>query len=319
MITANGDDVTNRISQLSVRGKEISVPSVEIDGLKVNAVGRFLRIATIWDEEWLELGKMFEPIGFVNALQESNLKADVFAFSGSLESQDTPLKGRVEIDNVAVVRTDDYKAWWDGLPQVTRKNTRRAAKKGIEVHTAKLDDDFVRGIKAIYDETPIRQGRRFWHYGKDLDVIKRENSSYQDRCELLGAYFSGELVGFIKFVYVGESARIMQIICMDAHQDKRPIVALIEQAVSICHQKGIKYLIYGKYTYGKKKGGGIVEFKQRLGFQQVDFPRYYVPLSLRGRIGLLARLHLGVIEILPARLTNQLLAARTKWLRWRGA
>ena len=35
-----------------------------------------------------------------------------------------------------------------------------------------FDDALVRGISRIYDETPTRQGRRFWHYGKDLDAAK---------------------------------------------------------------------------------------------------------------------------------------------------
>ena len=36
------------------------------------------------------------------------------------------------------------------------------------------------------------QGRKFWHYGKDLNTVKRENGTYLDRCEILGAYYSGQ-------------------------------------------------------------------------------------------------------------------------------
>ena len=88
------------------------------------------------------------------------------------------------------------------------------------IRLAKLDDDFAAGIKAIYDATPVRQGRQFWHYGKDIDTVKRENGSYLDRSEFLGAYYSGQLVGFMKLVYVGDAARSMQILCLNAHQDK---------------------------------------------------------------------------------------------------
>jgi len=214
-----------------------------------------------------------------------------------------------------VIRTDDYKAWWEALPQETRKYTRQAAKKGIEIRSAVLDNDFAAGIKAIYDEAPVRQGRKFWHYGKDLDTVRRENSTYLDRCEILGAYYSGQLVGFMKFVYVGDAARIMQILCLNAHQDKRPMTALIAKAAEICHQKGLKYLIYGKFTYGRKTDSGIAEFKRRLGFRQKDFPRYYVPLSLRGRIALKLGAHRGWLALLPTKLINHLLNFRSWWLQ----
>jgi hypothetical protein len=78
-----------------------------------------------------------------------------------------------ELDNAAVIRTDDYKAWWEALPQEARKYTRQAAKKGIEVPSAVLNNDFAAGIKAMYDETLVRQGRKFWHYGKDCSTRVR--------------------------------------------------------------------------------------------------------------------------------------------------
>jgi len=43
-----------------------------------------------------------------------------------------------------------------------KKYTRRTAiKKGVSVPVVKFGDEFVKGIKAIYDESPLRQGRRF--------------------------------------------------------------------------------------------------------------------------------------------------------------
>ena len=256
-----------------------------------------------------------DPTKFVNALRASGLPADIFAFSGPIDGTPVEGGGQFEIDNVAVIRTDDYKAWWEGLPQEARKNTRRAVKKGIEIRSAALDNGFAAGIKAIYDEAPIRQGRKFWHYGKDLDTVKQENGTYLDRCEFLGAYYSGQLVGFMKFVYVGDAARIMQILCLNAHQDKRPMIALIAKAAEICHQKGLKYLVYGKFTYGRKTDSSIAEFKRRLGFEQMDFLRYYAPLSLRGRIALKLGAHKGWRALLPPKLINDLLKIRTWWLQ----
>ena len=311
----HGDGVSVQKSEFRVKGRSFLVPMCRIEGREVVAVGRWLRIATLRDEEWLEGEPVADHTQFVKALRTSGLPADIFAFSGPIDAAPVDDDGQFELDNAAVIRTDDYKAWWDALPQETRKYTRQAAKKGIEIRSVVLDHDFAAGIKAIYDETPVRQGRKFWHYGKDLDTVKRENGTYLDRCEILGAYYSGQLVGFMKFVYVGDAARIMQILCLNAHQDKRPMTALIAKAAEICHQKGLKYLIYGKFTYGRKTDSGIVEFKRRHGFQQKDFPRYYVSLSLRGRIALKLGAHRGWLALLPTKLINHLLNFRTWWLQ----
>jgi hypothetical protein len=302
-------------SEFRMQGKSFLVPMCTIEGREVISIGRHLRIAMLNEEEWLEGESVADPKRFVNALRASGLPADIFAFSGAIGAM--PIDGSIqfETENWAVIRTHNYEAWWEGLPQEARKNVRRAAKKGIEVRSATLDDEFATGIKAIYDETPIRQGRKFWHYGKDLDIVKRENATYLDRCELLGAYYFGQLVGFVKFVYVGDAARIMQILCLNAHQDKRPIFALISKSVEICHKKGLKYFIYGKFTYGRKTDTSITEFKRRLGFEQKDFRRYYVPLSLRGRIALKLGTHKGWLELLPPTLYSTLLKIRTWWLR----
>jgi hypothetical protein len=309
-----GEDVSNGTSEYRIKGRSYVVPATRIEGHRVIAVGRWLRIATLQDEEWLEGELVADPPRFVDSLRSSGLRADIFAYSGPIDSTSVHPLGRCDHDNVAVIRTDDLKAWWDGLPQEARKNTRRAAKKGIEVKVATFDDVFVSGIKAIYDETPVRQGRMFWHYGKALASVKRDNGTYLDRCEFLGAYLGGELVGFMKLVYVGNAGRIMQILCLNAHQDKRPIVALIARAAEICHAKGMKYLIYGKFTYGRKTDSSIAEFKRRLGFEQKNFPRYYVPLTWRGRMAVGLGAHAGWLAILPPILINLLLDLRSWWL-----
>jgi hypothetical protein len=119
----------------------------------------------------------------------------------------------------------------------------------------------------------------------------------------------------MKFVYAGNVARIMQILSMNAHQDKRPMTALVAKAVEICHQKGMKYFVYGKFIYGRRADSGVVEFKRRLGFEPVELQRYYVPLSLRGRLALKLGLHKGWRELLPPKLVSHLIKFRAWWLQ----
>src|SRR5208337_3805227 len=128
----------------------------------------------------------------------------------------------------------------------------------------------------------VKQGMPFAHHGKDFDTVKKEHSTMLDRSEFIGAYHGSELIGFIKLVYMEKIASILNINSKDRHYDKRPANALIAKAVEICEQRKITHLLYGKFTYGNKTNSPLREFKHRNGFEEIRFPRFYVPLTLRG-------------------------------------
>lgn len=285
--------------ELRARGRTLRVPSAMIDGRRVVVQGRLPRLAAIQDEEWVEEGRLDDPEKFIDGLRRSGLSADLFTFSQEIGRTGTQLEYPHDVDNAAVIRTSDFDAWWRALPQEARKNVRRSGKRGVELRTVSLDECLVRGIKKIYDETPFRQGRPFWHYGKDLETVLRENSTYLERSRFLGAYLGAELIGFVKWTRVGNVARIMQILALASQQDKRPMNALVAKAAEICSQDGVSYLVYSKFTYGRKGEDSVTEFKRRMGFEALLYPRYYVPLSARGawlfRIGA----HRGWVELLP--------------------
>jgi hypothetical protein len=182
----------------------------------------------------------------------------------------------------------------------------------VIVRIAQFDDELARGIHRIYSATPIRQGRRFWHYGKDFETVKREHATYLSRSEFIGAYANEELIGFIKMVYVDRVATLFHIFASDEHHDKRPMNALVAKAVEVCAAKGMQYLIYGKYTYGNKSKSPLAEFKRRNGFQQIDFHRYYVPLTLTGTLALKLKLHRGLTGMLPSGILTTLVEIRRR-------
>ena len=176
--------------EISVKGKSIQVPSAVVDCRDVVVVGRVLRMARIHDEEWVEAPPLDDVAAFLTALGRTALRADIFTFTQPLETANLGLLPfRAEPYDLAVVPLTTFAAWWENLPQESRKNTRKAEKKGVVARVASFDDEFVRGIKSLYDETPVRQGRRFWHFGKDLDSVRRENATYLDRCDFVAAYF----------------------------------------------------------------------------------------------------------------------------------
>jgi hypothetical protein len=119
----------------------------------------------------------------------------------------------------------------------------------VVVRSVPFTDDLVAGIVDIYNETPIRQGRPFWHYGKTFEAVKQMNATYLERSGFLGAFLGDELIGFLKIVYVNRVARLMQIVAKDAHRDKRPMNALIAKAVELCETKNCTDLVYGNYRY----------------------------------------------------------------------
>jgi hypothetical protein len=150
----------------------------------------------------------------------------------------------------------------------------------------------------------------FWHYQKGFEAVQRENATFLDRSVFIGAYFNDELIGFIKMVAVGTTFATLQVISKKRHSDKKPMNALIGKAVQICEAKGVSHLVYGSFTYNGHYSS-LTEFKRRNGFEQVNIPRYYVPLSIKGHLALRANLHRGLAHCLPASVVSRLRALRT--------
>jgi len=152
----------------------------------------------------------------------------------------------------------------------------------------------VQGIKDLCDETPVRQGTRFWHHGKSFEAIKEVHGTYCERAEHIGAYLGEELIGFIKMVYVDNFAKTMHVISKEKYFDKRPTNALIAKAVEICAEKGLSHFVYGEYKYLGKEKSSLAEFKRRNGFEEAKYPRYFAPLTMKGRLAVQTGLHLGM-------------------------
>jgi hypothetical protein len=302
-----------KLVEVRVEGKTFRVPSAEIQGRTVTVRGKWLKVATVQDEEFVSGEPVADPQSFISALRGERLGADVFTFAQPLNDLTPKHDYPLEWDNAAVIPITTYEAWLNSLSQDTRRNVKKAAKQGVNLRIADFNDTLVRGIVEIYNETPVRQGRRFWHYGKSFELVKEETATYLDRSDFIGAYFGEELIGFIKMAYVNGGAHIIHILSKVAHADKRPTNALIAKAVEVCAGKGVSRFVYCKYVYGKNDTSPLTEFKRRNGFEQVQYPRYYVPLSLKGKVALGINLHHGWRNLLPRRLFVALLATRRRF------
>jgi len=178
-----------------------------------------------------------------------------------------------------------------------------------------FDDALVKGIWEIYNESPLRQGRRFPHYGEDLDTVYAESATFLDSSFFVGAFLGDKLIGFVKLTTdeTGTRANLMNILSLVEHRDKAPTNALIAHSVRACATRGISQLVYQRFTYGNKQADGIMKFKQGNGFKQVDLPRYYVPMTALGWVAFRLGLHRPLVDHLPEPVAVKLRQLRNSW------
>ena len=263
-------------------------------------------------EEWLE--DIEDPESLIKDLMRSKPKIDIFNFWQRVPDTIPKYKYYMEWDNVAALPIKSFDHWWQKqIDFKVRNKIRKSQKVGVEVKIVAFDDEFIECVRKIYDETPIRQGKPFWHYNKGFNYIKNELSDNLNRAEFIAAYNENELIGFIKLLYTEQYALIVLILSMIKHRDKSPTNSMLSKVVELCDEKKIPYLVYDKYGYGKKGSDTLRDFKRHNGFERVNLPRYYIPLTLKGKIILKLNLHRGLIEMFPEKIIGFLLGLRKKW------
>jgi hypothetical protein len=285
----------------------------EICNQQIRVAGRWVRIASLDADKYIFLD---EPSTVIEHLKRSKRKVDLFTFLQRVSEPEPKYTYPMEWDNMAVVSITTFDDWWNKqIGFKARNKAKQAEKKGVVIREVEFDDSLARGIWAIYNETPVRQGRRFPHYGKDYDNVYREEATYLSNSIFIGAYVGDLLIGFIKLVHdqTSTQAGLMNIVSMIAHRDKAPTNALLAQAVRSCAQRGIRHLVYSNFAYGKKQRSGLSDFKERNAFVRVDVPRYYVPLTLRGALALRSGLHHRFVDHLPESIAAKLRAYREAW------
>lgn len=293
---------------------------VMVNGVELRITGSLLRTAR------LELDKyefLEDPDSLIKAMKGCGSRIDVLHFlervPDTLDAS-TPVTTRYNYplvwDNLAVLPVSTYENWWNQqIRNAPRGRVRTAEKKGVTVREVPFDDATVRGIQEVYNECPIRQGKPFSHYGEDFETVRGNAGTFPDRSIFAGAFLGDQMIGFIKLVTnaARTQACLMHIVSMVQHKEKAPTNALIAQAVRSCAERNIRYLVYQNFAYGKKERDSLSDFKERNGFQRVDLPRYYVPLTIKGRVALQLGLHKPLTDHLPESLLAKLRELRSTW------
>ena len=299
--------VNTFIRDTLINGEPSRIECLEVFG-QTYAISQGAVTTVHLEDEWFDDVRAPRPV--IATLKEGPVHADIFTFWQRLPNTEPLFEFYHEWDSIAALPVTTLDHWWNKqIRPVTRNLIRKAQKKGVEVRETTFDDDFVRGMTDIFNEAPVRQGRRFWHYGKDFETVKQQFSRYLFREHLLGAYHEDELIGFIMLADAGTYGSLGQIISKLRHRDKSPTNALVAKAVEVCAQKHLPYLVYAHWG-----DGPLVDFKRHNGFAETRLPRYYVPLTRKGQLAIALGVHGGWKQLIPIQLRAQLKRLRSRWL-----
>jgi hypothetical protein len=287
-------------------GKPIHLDCVRINGQTYCITGGLVKIVSV-EKEWYE--DVHDPASVITALIDVEPKLDIFTFWQRVPETEPKYQYYTEWESLAVLPIKSFDYWWNKQAKGTTRNiVRKSQKAGVEVREAAFDDDFVQGMVDVFNDAPVRQGRRFLHYGKDFETVKRQFSRFLFREVLIGAYYQGELIGFAMVADAGRFGVLGQFISKFKHRDKGTNNALMAKTVETCERRQLSFL-----TYGFWGGNTLVDFKRHSGFEEVKVPRYFVPLTPKGQLALKLGLHRGWGKAFPDRIRSPLKKLRKFW------
>jgi hypothetical protein len=287
------------------KGRAVTVRALQMDNKRLVVQGRCLTVARLKDEWYEDIG---DPEMIIKDLRNSKFRPDLFTFWQRLPDTVPLYSYYSEAEALSAIPLKDFQHWWEKqISSDTRKKAKRSAKRGVEIRVVTLDDAFIRGVMGVFNENPVRRGKRFWHYGKDVETLKKGLSRDLERSQFIGAYDGENLVGFVKLVYAeGRFANPGLIVSKLEARKKYVDNALIAKSVELCCQDRIPFL-----TYTNWRRGSHAEFLVRNGFQKITVPRYWIALTPKGKIALKLGWHRDVRSYIPDELLAALLKLRS--------
>jgi hypothetical protein len=234
-----------------------------------------------------------------------NFDVDVFTFikrnwlHSSINSKNT---WKIGDDNIAILHLTNYTYWWNTMRKKTRNMVRKAEKNAVVTCKAIPNTALAKGIWMIYNETPIRQNRAFPHYGKKLKNVSNKVLLSTDHI-FVGSYFENKLVGFVDLILGENIAIISQLLSLQKYWNKAINNSLIAKTVEVCIDFKVEWIMYGRIG----NHPSLDKFKYNNGFKKFSLTRYYLPLSLKGKIAIKMGLHRNSKDLIPKKMLNFLL------------
>jgi hypothetical protein len=294
---------------LRIKGVPVHFDAIQVQNQTFVISGKIAKTASLRRDknEWLE--DVSDPEEVRRALKKAPMRIDFLKFWQRIPETEAKFAYYYETRQIAAIPVKTYKNWFEKqISPKARNKIRKTEKHGVVIGETRLNDELVRGIMGIFNQSPVRRGKRFWHYGKDYQTVKTEMSLDLEQSIFITAYYERELIGFIKLLLADRCAVITLILDMVAHRDKAPMNGMIAKAVEICAERKIPYIIYTVWRRGEHG-----EFQESTGFEKIPVPEYFVPLTLKGAIALRLGLHKGLRGLIPEKMMVWLLALRANW------
>jgi hypothetical protein len=306
------DTITHQ-ETVRVRGVPVRFDAIRVKNQTFIIYGELIKTASLGKDlsEWVE--DVHDPEEVIRVLKSAPVKIDLLSFWQRVPETEPKFNYYKEWRQIAAIPIKDYKHWFEKqINPKARNKIRKGSKFGVTFQETELNDEMVQGIVAIFNQSPVRRGKPFWHYGKDFDTVKKDMSADLKDSVFITAYHEKELIGFIKLYLTDRYALITLILDKTTHRDKAPMNGMIAKAVEICAQRKIPHIIYTVWRRGEHG-----QFQESNGFERIPVPHYYVPLTLKGWLTLKLGLHNGIKGLIPEKMMIRLLALRTKWYSMR--
>src|ERR1700735_379130 len=100
--------------EISVKGKAVRAPAMTVNGHSMVVSGKWIKMAAVHDESYLEGGAVADPESIISRLKEWEANPDKFRFEQLITDGTPRFKYPMEMDNAAVIPITTYKDWWDG-------------------------------------------------------------------------------------------------------------------------------------------------------------------------------------------------------------
>ena len=97
---------TQKNIEVAIKGKWFTVPALEVNGKDIIVRGKWIRIARVEAEEWLE-SELDDPQGCAQTLKKQrsgDLRADILTFAQKLPSVRPKYEYPVEWESIAAIR-----------------------------------------------------------------------------------------------------------------------------------------------------------------------------------------------------------------------
>lgn len=299
---------------VSERGVRKRQRAVEWGDATILSPQRPMAMASLLDEDYLD-GEIVDLGSLKTFLAGLDSPPWFFRYSTLAHLGACAGGGTFDVDNRSCLRVEDPDYWGKKVvAKDVRESLRRIRREGVEVREMPFNASSCEDISTLFNESPIRQGKRYWHYGKSAAQIQEELSPLASRSLYVGAYHRGRLVGFTQVVRLESIGvlRTVHVLGSLVSRKVRPVTAMIDWMVRYGWENGFQRIVYGKHDYGNASNDSLTAFKSRHGFRSEPLRIDYHCLCPQGAWYLAAGLHRNLREMTPRHLALFLKKARSR-------